>query len=290
MGVVAFGSVRSCGVTTLALGLAATWPKDRRVLLVELDPAGGTLAAASGWPPEPSLVSLAAAARRSFDRDLVWEHCQELPGGAAVLAGPASPDQARNALGMLAGLAGNLGALDADVLVDCGRLDVRAPVPGVFESADKVVLAARPRLADLHAVATWREANHLDTGRGALVLVGHGPYPDAEIAEALGFEVLARLPWDPNAAEALVSVPASAREVRLSPLVRAARSLADRLASELAGARSSGECASGEVGSASTRGPQSSQAGALRTRVLRARRVDPVPSSTNGSTAEEVAQ
>lgn len=74
MAVVALGAVRSCGVTTLALALAATWPKDRRVLLVELDPAGGTLAAASGWPPEPSLVSLAAAARHTLDPDLVWEH------------------------------------------------------------------------------------------------------------------------------------------------------------------------------------------------------------------------
>ena len=94
----AFGSVRSCGVTTLALSLAATWPPERRVLLVEADPAGGTLAAASGWPAEPSLVSLAAAARRGGDPALVWEHCHQLPGGAAVLAGPSSADHARSAL------------------------------------------------------------------------------------------------------------------------------------------------------------------------------------------------
>ena len=293
---VALGAVRSCGVTTLALALAATWPKDRRVLLIELDPAGGTLAAASGWPSEPSLVSLAAAARRALDPGLVWEHCQELPGGVAVLAGPASADQARSALGMLAGLSNHLGALDADVLVDCGRLDPRAPGAEVFEGADAVVLASRPRLADLHALATWR-TNPFDSGGVALVLVGDGPYPDVEIAEALGVEVLARLPWDPEAAGALVSVPASAREVRLSPLVRAARSLADRLAKELAGAPPTVRSASGEVPAASTR----SRAGALRARVLGARvlgarRADPVPRSTNGSTPangstpEEVTQ
>ncbi|MHB1771908.1 MAG: MinD/ParA family ATP-binding protein [Acidimicrobiales bacterium] len=287
MGVVALGSVRSCGVTTLVLALAATWPKDRRVLLVEADPAGGTLAAASGWPPEPSLVSLAAAARRGYDPGLVWEHCQELPGGVAVLAGPASADQARNALGMLAGLSSHLGMLDADVLVDCGRLDPRALGFGVFEGADAVVLASRPRLADLHALATWREANPFDAGLVALVVVGDGPYSDAEIAEALGVEVLARLPWDPEAARALVSVPTSAREVRLSPLVRAARSMADRLASELAGAPPAVGSASDEVPAASTR---SSRAGALRTRVLGAWRADPVPRSTNGSTPEEVSQ
>ena len=285
MGVVALASVRSCGVTTLALALAATWPKDRRVLLVELDQAGGTLAAASGWPPEPSLVSLAAAARRGFDPDLVWEHCQELAGGAAVLAGPASADQARSALGMLAGLAGQLGMLDADVLVDCGRLDPGPSGAGVLEGADRVVLAARPRLADLHAVTTWSEADPFDSGRVGLVLVGDGPYPDAEIAEALGVEVLARLPWDPEAARALVSVPASARELRLSPLARAARSLADRLAKELAGAPPAVGSASGEVAPSAPARP-----GALRTRVLGARRAAPVLRSTNGSTPEEVAQ
>lgn len=292
MGVVALGSVRSCAVTTLALALAATWPKDHRVLLVEADPAGGTLAAASGWPPEPNLVSLAAAARRTLDPDLVWEHCQELAGGEAVLAGPASGDQARSALGMLAGLAGHLGTLDADVLADCGRLDPASPGFGMFEGAHRVLLAARPRLADLHALATWREANPIDSERVAVVVVGDGPYHDAEIAEALSIEVLARLPWDPEAARALVSVPASAREVRLSPLVRAARSLADRLAKEMAGAPPVGST-SGEVPAASTR---SSRAGALRTRVLGAWRADPVARSTNGttpangSTPEEVSQ
>ncbi len=292
MGVVALGAVRSCGVTTLALALAATWPAERRVLLVEADPVGGTLAAASGWPPEPSLVSLAAAARHALDPDLVWEHCQELPGGAAVLTGPASADQARSALGMLVGLSSHLRMLDADVLVDCGRLGPGAPGAEVFEGADAVVLVSRPRLVDLHALATWRKANPFDSGRVAVVLVGDGPYPDTEIAEALGVEVLARLPWDPEAAGALVSVPASAREVRLSPLVRAARSLADRLAKELAGAPSAVGSASGEVPAASTR---SARAAALRTRVLGARvlgawRADPMPRSTNGSTPEEVTQ
>ena len=289
---VALGSVRSCGVTTMALALAATWPKERRILLVEADPAGGTLAAASGWPPEPSLVSLAAAARHALDPDLVWEHCQELAGGAAVLAGPPSADQARRALGMLAGLSSHLGMLDADVLVDCGRLDPGAPGAGAFEGADRAVLAARPRLADLHALATWR-TNPFDSGRVALVLVGDGPYPDAEIAEALGVEVLARLPWDPDAAGALVSVPASAREVRLSPLVRAARSLTDRLAKELAGASPAVGSASGEVPATSAR---SSRAAALRTRVLGAWRTEAAARSTNGSappngsTPEEVSQ
>ena len=165
---------------------------------------------------------------------------------------------------------------------------------GLGSSKERTGWCSQPGLAwaDLHALATWREANPLDWGSVALVLVGDGPYPDAEIVEALGVEILARLPWDPVAAQALVSVPASAREVRLSPLVRTARSLADRLAKELAGTPPALGSASGEVPAAST---PSSRAGALRTRVLGTRalgawRADPVPRSTNGSAPEEVSQ
>ncbi len=234
MPVTVLGAVRSCGATTLGVALAATWPAGRRVLLVELDPAGGTLAAASGWAAEPSLVSLAAAARRSSDPGAIWEHCQHLPGGGPVLAAPAGADQARGAAGMLAGLLARLGELDADVLVDVGRLDATAPMPSIATGAGRLVLVARPRLADLHALAIFVEArtvgaSRLEAGRVGLVLVGDGPYPDDEVAGALGIEVLGRLPWDPQAAELLASLLASDRQLRLSPLVRAARTLADRL-------------------------------------------------------------
>jgi MinD-like ATPase involved in chromosome partitioning or flagellar assembly len=126
--VVAVASVRSCGCSTVALGLAATWPPgDRRVLLVEADPAGGTLAAAAGWAAEPALVSLAAAARHGGDPELMFEHGQALPGGALAVAGPASAEQARSALAMLRPLLGRLGDLDAEVVVDCGRAPAALP-------------------------------------------------------------------------------------------------------------------------------------------------------------------
>jgi hypothetical protein len=278
VGVVAVGSVRSCGATTLTVGLAATWPAGRRVLLVELDPAGGTLAAGSSWPAEPSLVSLAAAARHGGDPRLVWEHCHQLPGGAAVLAAPAGAEQTRSALGMLGALVGRLGDLDADVLVDCGRLDPGSPTVAVLEGADQVLLAVRPRLADLHAVATWLDTHPLDDAPLGLVTMGDGPYPDVEIAEALGVEVLARMPWDPDAADALASVPASARQLRLAPLVRAARSLAAGFVSGVVedAARSTGPA----VVKARPR---------LGSRVLAAWRSEPVAVSANGATPERTA-
>lgn len=279
----AFGSVRSCGVTTLALSLAATWPTDRRVLVVEADPVGGTLAAASGWPPEPSLVSLAAAARRGGDPSLVWEHCHRLPDGAAVLAGPPLAEQARNALRMLDPLLDRLGEMDGDVLVDCGRLDSGSPVLDLWARAERPVVVCRPRLADLQALASWLEGRQLP-GAVEVAVVGDGPYPDTEITEAFGFDVLARLPWDPEAAEALVSTPASSRQLRMAPLVRSARTLADQLVR-----------GQGRVSTASDQAAAPAEVGrsgrgvALRTRVLRTWRTDSRPHS-NGSVPEEVTR
>lgn len=288
MAAVALGSVRSCGVTTLAVGLAATWPSERQVLLVEADPAGGTIGAASGWAPEPGLVSLAAAARRGGDPNMVWEHCQYLPGGAAVLAGPALADQARNALGMLGPVLARLGELDADVLVDCGRIDPGSAALARWERADRLVLVGRPRLADLQALATWREAGPLDAVHTGLVMVGDGPYPDGEIAETLCTEVLARVPWDPKAADLLVVVAASARELRLAPLVRTVRTLAGRLAEDRVEAITplAGEAVTGE----NDRNARESATVSVRSRAWRGWRANGPAASRNGSEPEGVAR
>jgi hypothetical protein len=99
----------------------------------------------------------------------------------------------------------------------------------IAESTDRLVLAARPALADLHGVAAWCEA-HPDQRNGlALVLIGEGPYSNTEVTEALDVPVLARLPWDPAAVARLVSVPATTRELNRAPLIRAARTLAGQL-------------------------------------------------------------
>lgn len=282
----ALGSVRSCGVTTLALGLAATWPSDRRVLLVEADPAGGTVAASAGWAPEPGLVSLAAAARRGGDPTMLRKHCQHLPGGAAVLAGPALADQAQSALGMLGPVLARLGELDADVLLDCGRLDSTGLV--TWEEAGRRVLVGRPRLPDLQALATWLDARGSDPVHVELVMVGDGPYPDGEIAQTLGSEVLARVPWDPRTTDALVTVPASARELRLAPFVRAVRTLADRLAEGDAGVipHLAADAEAGKPEAAA----ETSGTVSVRNRVWRGWRATGPSPSHNGSKPEEVAR
>jgi hypothetical protein len=177
---------------------------------------------------------------------------------------------------MLTGLLPRLGELDANVLVDCGRL-AGASLNPVLSTVDQVVLAARPRLADLHALASFLETNPILRQDTRVALVGDGPYRDQEVADALGIEVVARLPWDPDAAAALVSLPASARELRVAPLVRAARTLADQLSVD-------------KTRADTLEGAETPPAAPSRLRVMRAWRADPAARSTNGSAPEEVSR
>ena len=110
------------GVTTTATALASTWPPGRRVLLVEADPFGGDLAAWFGVAPSTGLWSLLAAGRRGLDPHAVWEHATNLPTGLAVLYGLASADQAVANEAAWPAVAEALAALDANVIIDVGRL------------------------------------------------------------------------------------------------------------------------------------------------------------------------
>jgi hypothetical protein len=189
---------------------------------------------------------------------------------------------------MLAGLLGRLDELADDVLIDCGRL-AGMPPSEVLLGADRVLLVVRPYLSDLHALATWLEANSSVRQRSQLVLVGQGPYPDAEVAEALNVEVVARLPWDPDTADLLVSVPVTARELKMAPLVRAARTLADALSGESASSDLA-DCAGAECTEAEhTAEPLRTRVLASRmlsTRVRRPWRTEPATPSTNGAAPE----
>jgi hypothetical protein len=238
MAVVAICSVRSCAVTTLACGLAMAWPGEGRRLLVEADPAGGTLCALAGLAPEPGLVSLAAAGRRGTEPSLAFEHAQLLPGATPVVCAPPGAVRARQALSMLAGLFGRLGELDAEVLIDCGRLDQAPTSALVFEQADLAMVACRPRLSDLSALRAFFDERAEGSRPVLVVLVGDGPYRAKEVEEALGVSVAGQLPFDPEAAAAIGTMAVSSRRLTRTPLVRAMRTLAETLAGRLTHAAS----------------------------------------------------
>lgn len=220
---IAVGSVRSGGATTLALALAACI---ERAVLVEADADGGVLALRYGLSREPGLLSLAAT--RQPAGDAVLEHAQRLPGGLAVVVAPESPEQStrllRSAGSRLATLLG--GASVTPVVVDAGRLGPSSPALRVVEAASAVLVVARPRADELVAGAE-RVASLGE--RAGLVLVGAGPYSANDVAVQLGCPVIGSIADDPRAARSLAE-GGSASALTRSALVRSVRTLAAALA------------------------------------------------------------
>jgi hypothetical protein len=220
----------SPGVTTTALGLAASWPSADQPVVVECDPAGGDLLARFRLETAPGLVSLAAAARRGGEPGVVWQHTQRLPGGLPVVAGPAGADQARASLAQLTRSGTGLLRRAADrsgtvVIADCGRLDGQSPVLEVVREADITLVLARARDEALSHAATQFAAAGRWSRRVCFVLVGDG-YPTGEVERVLEVKVTGRVPEDPKGAAALGGRPGWRSAQERSPLGRALAQLA----------------------------------------------------------------
>jgi MinD-like ATPase involved in chromosome partitioning or flagellar assembly len=232
---VCVGSARGApGATTLALLMAGLWP--RRAVVVELDAAGGVVAARYGLGRSPGLSDLAAAVGNHAAPAAVWQCAQELPGGLPVVVAPESGDVA---VAMLRDVAAGLGPWfhrieDADVVADCGRVSGDSPVFGMLADADSMLLVARPEADELYAAAHRLHAlpPRRRVSRVGLVLVGESPYSRREVEEQLGVQVLGVAEDDARTAS-LLRRGGAARALRRSLLVRSVQSLVDDLADRL---------------------------------------------------------
>ncbi len=241
MGVIAFASAKSSpGVTTTIAALAASWPAPRALHIVELDPAGGDLVVRFELAPEPGLVTLAATGRRDLRVDTYLAHTQPLPSSSGadgperrILVAPVSADQAAAALGALRfGLPKVLADAEADVLVDCGRLDPSSPAFDFAVEADLLVVVTRPLVSEIHHLAA--RLSSVKARAVSLLVVGDRPYGVTDVAEVVGATPLGTIPADPRAAEALtLGHPHALRVLRRSRLLRDARSVAEGLAAWL---------------------------------------------------------
>lgn len=235
MSLITVVKAKSDGATTAVLALASVWPSTRRVLVAEMDPAGGDLAARYGMPAEPGLVTLAAAARRDLSDHTVWQHAQALPGGMPALVAPPAAEQCHAALrslgGRLAALVSNDPGLD--VLADCGRLDPESPALDVVHRSDLVLFVARPTAEEVAHLRSRAASVRSPNGEVGLVLIGEDPYPGPEVAAAVRLRLFGVLADDRRGADYLAGRGGGAGAFRRSPLVRSATALAETIAAAL---------------------------------------------------------
>jgi hypothetical protein len=217
-------------VLSLALTCALVQLHGTDVALVEADPAGGDLAAFLGLPTDPGMASLAAASRHQSAWPDARAHAQGLPTGGWTLLGSTDPGQAAASVSTLATrLHLALASTAAAAVVDCGRWQTACPAGALVNGATATIVCVRPSVAAIEAVRVRAEDLWQATdGRLGLAVMGETPYGPDEVEAATGLPVLAMIPFDRRGRDALLGGQ-RVRAVERLPMVRAARSLLDRL-------------------------------------------------------------
>lgn len=242
----------SPGASAAALSMTLAWP--RPVLLIEADPAGGSLVlgyAAGTNVGSRNLTGVRVAARRSGMVDAIWANVVTLDESRWLLPGA---ETSRHAEAVdYAAVAAALADLGVDVIVDAGRVPAPVRHDPLWATADVVLVATRSTLPAVHsaqtAAAVAREilgAADLVGGAGSVlgsVIIGAGrPYSERDIRAAMAdiAPVAGVLAWSPPAACALVDALPAPRSIASTPLMRSsarlAKSLAQQAEPDMAGA------------------------------------------------------
>lgn len=241
----------SPGVTTLAVGLALTWP--RPILLADCDPGAhqsilaGYLAGRSADGKGLLRVAEAHRDRRPL-REVVLDQTLPLTGEddsrRLFLPGFTQPGSAAHFGAVWEDLAeafDRLADVDIDVIIDFGRMGALG-LPGpllersaltavVLNSTLRSIMSARVHLP------TFRDHPRLvsaDNGHLGLIVVGEGqPYRSGEIAKALDVPVITSIAHDQQTAAHLSDGQPRHRRFEASPLIRCIRDASSQLSSTL---------------------------------------------------------
>jgi hypothetical protein len=241
----------SPGVTTLAVGLAITWP--RPILLADCDP-GAHQAILAGYLGGRSAggKGLLRVAEAHRDRRPLREALldQTLPLSAEeesrrlLLPGFTKPASAMHFGGVWEDLAeafDRLGEVDMDVIIDSGRIGPSGPPAALLErsavtavvvtSTLRSIMSARVHLPTLRDDPRLTSADREHIG---LIVVGENqPYRRGEIARALDIPVITSIAHDRQAAAHLSDGRPRHRRFDTSPLIRSIRDAASQLSSSL---------------------------------------------------------
>jgi len=241
----------SPGVTTLAVGLALTWP--RPILLADCDPGAhqsilaGYLAGRSANGKGLLRVAEAHRDRRPL-REVVLD--QTLPltdeddSRRLFLPGFTKPGSAGHFGGVWEDLAeafDRLADVDIDVIIDFGRMGASGlPAPVLERSALTAVVlnsALRSIMSARVHLPTFRDHPRLvsaDNGHLGLIVVGEGqPYRSGEIAKALDVPVITSIAHDQQTAAHLSDGQPRHRRFEASPLIRCIRDASSQLSTTL---------------------------------------------------------
>jgi Flp pilus assembly CpaE family ATPase len=191
----------SPGATTVAAALAAVAAVHSQSVLVELDPAGGTVQMLARGSATSGLVEAATQLRRDpHDLAAVRDSTVELPPGVRTVLAPTAGHAAESVVRSL----GTrwlpvLGACAPLVFVDCGRWALSQRSASRVGGADLVVVVCHPTIESVehtrHIIQPLREAARQQV---AVVVIGAKPYSPEEVAHHLGAPLAGGIAWDPR--------------------------------------------------------------------------------------------
>jgi hypothetical protein len=247
--IIAIGGWRGVGATTTGL-LLASWLAEfgGACWLIEADPAGGVLAGRMGLPPS----AIGGLERVAFPSDDVpFEQALRavaLPSaGLTIVSAPADPFRAHACHRPRRPWQRSLRELDADVVVDVGRIRAGTPAWPLLTVADAVVLVGTAEVVSVVSSVEWIDALGrvstedvgLDEGIARLVVVdapGGQNFARSVLRSELGDRFAGWIPWDVTAVDLLHrGVAVSSRGMRRSSMVEAGEALARHLVEAVQG-------------------------------------------------------
>jgi hypothetical protein len=229
--------------TTIAIGLAATWPSGEQTFVLEFDPSGGCASAWLDVPRQPGLSQLAASAE-SHTWGAIEASIQRSAAGVDVLVAPTRAVEASAAVAASAStVLPVLAAIDeVTAIADGGRL--HGDISALAAKADIVVVAHRQhhgsaaaaavgleRVADTCDALARRSVPHV------VALVGDRPYAADEVAAFVGVAAVVNLAIDDWAAAVFSGRAASPSRLKRSPLWRSLSELSGVVSASLRSSR-----------------------------------------------------
>ena len=183
----------SPGASTTAMHLAAHWASEgREILLIEADPAGGSLSHNLGIQFTPGSASFVASGLPVQSNHLI-DHAQDvLFENLHVMPAPASPTGARGIFNTFADFSEELRTISENemaVIIDGGRITTDTAASGLTTGAAGVVVVCRnnSQLSSLEHLKDMLAAGLGEGGpQGCSVAVGKSPLSPEEWQESCG--------------------------------------------------------------------------------------------------------